>query len=229
MVVNNSDESHEDISQISEHSGYCAKSDVKVKSQYELYIEIYEISSRQNIDSIIDSLYTDKERFYLFLSLVCKHVITRMRWKREKGVNSYYEFITESDEAFALMILDNNFQKYRGMVDFGSAHKDRWDTPKYTTIHYKNKMVSRRWCSKAKKRFFCLTEEIKEWRENNMNRMKELATYVLDKYKTCESQKKGSYLDTDEEALRFIKESMLSTTLNRKRKRKDKSENHYEV
>ena len=42
-------------------------------------------------------------------------------------------------------------------------------------------------------------------------------------------KKKGSYLDTDEEALRFIKESMLSTTLNRKRKRKDKSENHYEV
>ena len=77
--MDNSDGSHEDISQISENSGRGEASVVKVKNQYELYMEIYEISSRQNITSIIDSLYTDKERFYLFLSLVCKHVITRMR------------------------------------------------------------------------------------------------------------------------------------------------------
>ena len=90
--MDNSDGLNEDISQISEHSGYCVQSEVRVKNQYELYVEIYDISSRQNINSIIDSLYTDNERFYLFLSLVCKHVITRMRWRREKSVNSYYEF-----------------------------------------------------------------------------------------------------------------------------------------
>lgn len=225
--MDNSDGLNEDISQISEHSGYCVQSEVRVKNQYELYVEIYDISSRQNINSIIDSLYTDNERFYLFLSLVCKHVITRMRWRREKSVNSYYEFITESDEAFALMILDNNFHRYKGMVNFGLANKDRWDSAKYTTPN-KNKMVSRRWCSKAKMKFFYLTEGIKDWRENNMDRMKELAKYVLEKYRSCEYQKKDSYLDTDEDAQKFIKESMMSTTLTRKRKRIIQSEKQYE-
>ena len=119
-------------------------------------MEIYEISSRQNINSIIDSLYTDKERFYIFLSLVCKHVITRMRWRKEKSVNSYYEFITESDEAFAIIILDNNYYKYRDMVRFGMGEKNQWESPKYTATH-KDKMGSRRWSMKAKTKFFYLT------------------------------------------------------------------------
>ena len=218
--MDNSDGSHEDISQISEQSGRGEESVVKVKNQYELYMEIYEISSRQHINSIIDSLYTDKERFYLFLSLVCKHVITRMRWRREKVVNPYYEFITESDEAFALIILDNNYYKYRDMVRLGMGNKDQWESSKYTTTH-KNKLGSRRWCTKAKSKFFYLTQAIREWRENNGNQMKELATYVLDKYKTsCEYEKIDSYWDNDETTQQFIKESMLmSTSINRKRKR----------
>ena len=70
-------------------------------------------------------MYEDSERFYVFLlCLICKHVISR----------SYCDFITESDEAFALLILDNNAMRYGDIIKLGNSEKNLWVKPKYTRI-----------------------------------------------------------------------------------------------
>ena len=54
---------------------------------YEELIDIARQDYEDKAENMLTNLYEDKERFYKFLILVCKHIVTKKKWRRKKCKN----------------------------------------------------------------------------------------------------------------------------------------------
>ena len=188
---------------------------------YEELIDITRQDYEENVEDLLTKLYEDKERFYTFLILVCKHIVTKKKWRRKKIQQHYYEFITESDEAFGILLMDNNAEKYKSINKYRS-HKQLWDRPKYSRCGKRTSPVGKGWSCEAKMKYFKLKYAIENWRDNNEDRMIELAKHVNDKYNMKTSNKKDKGKEEDNEELKRLCEQTMIQSMRKvrvKRKR----------
>ena len=210
----------EELSVTTEH-----EPEILLKDQLMIYEElvcIAKLDYKNEIKTIIRRLYEDKERFYAFLVLVCKNVIRKRKWKKKKDQQHYYEFVTESDEAFAILLLDNNAEKYKSMNQHGD-NRHSWQQPKYSRKCATGKFNGKGWSFVAMAKYFKIKNAIEEWRDNNEDRMVEIARYVYSKYR-INSNNNANIEDEhyDSEIKNLCEESMIKsmTTIRPKRKRK---------
>ena len=91
--------------------------------------------------------------------------------------------MTESDEAFGIILLDNNAEKYESMIQYGNI-KQKWKMPKYSRRNMTGKCNGKGWSYVAINKYFKLKNAIGKWRDENEDRMVELARYVNNKYRT---------------------------------------------
>ena len=167
----------------------------KQKNQLIMYEELISISRhdyKDEIGTLLKKLYEDKERFYTFLMIICKHVVRKRKWKKKKDHEHYYEFITESDEAFAILLLDNNAEKYNSMNQYG-GYKQSWKPPKYSRCNVRGETNGKGWSYQAQIKYFKLKIAIIKWRDNNEDQMVELAKYVNNKYRINNNEKKKQW------------------------------------
>ena len=197
------------------------------KSQSDLFQELLDIAVKNEDkesgitwDDIVKQLYESNERFYQFVMLVCKHVITKTKWKNSKMGSYYFEFISESDEAFALLMMDNNADRLIDMVELGKERYVDWRRTKYTPTG--KGCVGRGWSLVGKKKFYSLESAITRWRDENDDRMQDLGEYVNSKY--VEKESDMPLLDVDnernEERMKCLKRSVESSIVGSLSKRK---------
>ena len=129
------------------------------------------------------SILVNKELHYYFLKHCVVNVITRKKWKENCARNDYYNYITPSDEGFALVVIDNNIERYRQMqLNTDPDFKD-FEQPKYTTVTNKGAAnnVGKGWNDKGKIEFQRYTEMVIEkrsersWLEKRARVIKKMA------------------------------------------------------
>ena len=136
---------------------------------------------------------------YYFLKHCVINVITRHKWKDNCARNDYYKFIHPSDEGFALLVLDNNAERYRDMLNHPNKDKKLYAQPKYTTVTSTKgtKSFGKGWTDVGKKQFQSYTEMIcnkrqdKTWLER---RSKSIKKHV---YRDRKNSKKRTFKDVD--------------------------------
>ena len=82
----------------------------------------------------IEDLFNDKSLYYYFLKKCVINVITRSKWK-ENCTNYDFDWnVHPTDESFALLVIDNNLDRYRDMVQRPDVSKHLLIPPKYKTV-----------------------------------------------------------------------------------------------
>ena len=128
-------------------------------------------------------IFQTKELHYLFLKHCVINVIAKKKWNENCERNDYYKFITPSDEGFALVVLDNNIERYWDMVKNDDPENKDFVQPRYTSAT-KNGMsnnVGKGWNDRGKMEFQRYTEMIidmrkdKSWLEKRARNIKRCA------------------------------------------------------
>ena len=86
-------------------------------------------------------------------------------------------YVTDSDEAFSFLSLENNGNRYLDMGNTDKSKKD-YSTPKYTDVNGVNKLKGKGWSTAGMMRFVILTEKVETMRRGNKNRMKDLGESI---------------------------------------------------
>ena len=71
-----------------------------------------------------DKIFTDDSLYYFFFKKCIANVITKSKWKENCATYDYDQFIHPTDEAFALLVLENNSERYSDMVDRPGLNSD---------------------------------------------------------------------------------------------------------
>ena len=113
-------------------------------------------------------IFTDDSLYYYFLKKCVANVITKSKWKENCVTYDYDQFIHPTDEAFALLVLENNSERYSDMVERPGLSSDEYACPKYTTITRNKDKDSRSqvrgWSDAGKWRLLEFTNIIREMR-----------------------------------------------------------------
>ena len=133
----------------------------------------------------MDKIYSREDLFHIFLRLVVKNVIFKNNWNHKRDFIKYYKYVTVSDEAFAMLVLENHGERYMHMMD----GKDE-PAPKYTQVKGSSS-INKGWSDEGKMRYMELVMETEQWRSENLHKMELLSIYVLKK-ETAISKKKQS-------------------------------------
>jgi hypothetical protein len=131
----------------------------------------------------MDKIYSREDLFHMFLRLVVKNVIFKNNWNHKRDSIKYYKYVTVSDEAFAMLVLENHGERYMHMMD----GKDE-PAPKYTQVKGSSS-INKGWSDEGKMRYMELVMETEQWRSENLHKMELLSNYVLKK-ETAISKKK---------------------------------------
>ena len=119
-------------------------------------------------DEKISDLYDDESLYYYFLKICVVNVITRSKWKENCTNYDFDRFIHPTDEAFALLVLDNNLERYIDMVNRPDVLKQHLVPPKYTTVTKGGQKTQvRGWSDSGKLQFQRYTMMIKNIRSQN--------------------------------------------------------------
>ena len=145
------------------------------------------------------SIFQNKELHYFFLKHCVINVISRKKWNDNCDRNDYYKYITESDEGFALVVLDNNIERYLEMMKNDDPNKKDFAQPKYTSVSKKGmpNHIGKGWNDRGKMEFQRYTEMIINkrkdivWLEKRSRGIKRVAN------RERQRQKKRSYDDID--------------------------------
>ena len=177
-----------DNSHVSEMTSVVLNRNELLVGQLKKYNTLVKISNQNYEDenACIEELYSNEEIFYFFLFVVVKHVIGKMKWKRMKTEENYYDFITPSDEAFALLIIDNCADRFESMITLGpNVSRNQWKATKYTPSGGEGSVGGGRcWKQEGISKYYAMMDLIHTWRKSNVIRLKELSHFVIGKYKT---------------------------------------------
>lgn len=152
------------------------------------------------------SIFQNKELHYFFLKHCVINVISRKKWNDNCDRNDYYKYITESDEGFALVVLDNNIERYLEMKKNDDPNKKDFAQPKYTSVTKKGmpNHIGKGWNDRGKMEFQRYTEMIinkrkdTAWLEKRSRGIKRVAN------RERQRQKKRSYDDIDNEEFNYM-------------------------
>jgi len=110
-------------------------------------------------------IYQSRILYYYFMSTCVAQVIGKNKWRENCAVNNFPRFIHPTDESFALLVLENNCERYKDMVKNNSMVGSLVE-PLYTTVNRKgDKTFKRGWSDVGKMRFIELTDAVMEFRK----------------------------------------------------------------
>ena len=114
-----------------------------------------------------DLIFKCKHKHYYFLKNCVINVISKKKWRDNCTRNDYFRFITPSDEGFALVVLDNNYDRYMDIYNNSDPNKTIFEQPKYTNVATKGvkDTVGKGWNDKGKMEFQRYTEMVIEQRK----------------------------------------------------------------
>ena len=120
----------------------------------------------------IEKIFNDDSLYYYFLKICVINVITRTKWKENCTTYDYDQFVHPTDEAFALLVIENNSKRYNDMVERPGLNGEEYVSPKFTTIT-RNKVSDKRsqvrgWSDSGKMRFLEYTKMIRRQRSNKI-------------------------------------------------------------
>ncbi len=136
----------------------------------------------------IEDLYHDELACYTqFLENAVAMVVGQKNWKKNVCEKKYYEFVTVSDEAFALLVLDNNCLRYFDMlhndpIDAEDKRKmtmkevkKKWIRPRYTIMSGSNNGGSKGWTMEGKKKYQYYYHFVSTFRKDYEYKMMDVA------------------------------------------------------
>ena len=144
----------------------------------------------------LEKLYENEYLYFLFHYVCVVSVIFRTKWKRFKLHRYYYDYVTPSDEAFAIIVLENNLERYKERGDSNIDEESYSQKTKYTITNEK-RLKGIGWKRQGIIRFAKLQIEVEDMRERIPNRIKELAKHL----KTCYRQLYNKNDESEEEIL----------------------------
>mmetsp|Transcript_25984 Transcript_25984/g.32032 ORF Transcript_25984/g.32032 Transcript_25984/m.32032 type:complete len:363 (+) Transcript_25984:146-1234(+) len=112
--------------------------------------------------------------YYLFISDFASLVTGKNKFKSKRRIEYYNQIVTPSDEAFAMLLLKNNSQRYLDMID-NPYDADKWALPLYSmnlNTRYNNKKqnyissVKRGWNVDGKLRYVEFWQHVLFVRQN---------------------------------------------------------------
>lgn len=147
-------------------------------------LDLIDTSMKDNLSEIVTKVLGDVNVYKLFLRTVLFSVIRRKRWNDNYRNKAYHEFITPSDEAFGILVLDNSGDRFICMALNMKTDNKNMCIPKYTTVNGEKKMrvTDRGWDSIGTRRYFKLEKEITEWRQKNGDIMEDIDKALKDEY-----------------------------------------------
>ena len=146
------------------------------------------------------SIFQSKELHYFFLKHCVVNVISRKKWNDNCDRNDYFKFVTASDEGFALVVLDNNIERYMEMMKNEDPNIKDFGQPRYTSVTKKGMLtnhIGKGWNDRGKMEFQRYTEMIinkrndLQWLERRSRGIKRVANRERQK------RNKRSYDDID--------------------------------
>jgi len=104
----------------------------------------------------------NSEAFKAFVCLILPAVVRKLHFRNSRCYKPISEFVTVPDEAFGLLILENNFEKWEKYVNDGRKS----NLAKRTSTKYAPSDKSTNWAgnSKALERYNCYYRKISERR-----------------------------------------------------------------
>ena len=125
----------------------------------------------------VNTIYSNKQLYYFFLSKCVREVVGKMQWKENICCNNYSQFVHPTDESFALLVLDNNMERYFDMIARKEKQTDK--EPKYTTATKKGKKTFiKGWSDEGKLKFQEYTKFVMQQR-NNSAWLKDKVKFVI--------------------------------------------------
>ena len=198
----NSSESDVNGSQQDQHSQSQQQRKRSVTPMYDI-LDLIENGNYEN-------LYENKNLHYYFLKKCVINVVSRKKWKENITKYTFNRFIHPSDEAFALIVLENNSKRYQEMAEREQTNvstddnaneneKVEYSQPLFTTVTKKGQRSSGKgWSKQGKDLLIDYTEFVKRKRRNNewMNRRSE---YVKNRALKDSSKKRKRSSENDVE------------------------------
>ena len=118
----------------------------------------------RSIETIFDRL--DEDLLYLFYTSCVSQSVGKRKWNQLVKSKPLSSYVSPADEAFAMLVLENNVPKWMNEVRFG---KDNNSTYNYKTLYTEGK-AGRKWNDTGKLRFLELLNHCKSYRVDDENR-----------------------------------------------------------
>ena len=177
----------------------------------------------------IEEVYKNKYLYFLFQHTCVMSVIFKRKWKQKKMTENSCNYVTDSDEAFSFLSLENNGNRYLDMGNIGTSKED-YSTPRYTDINGVKKLKGKGWSTEGMMRFVILTEKMETMRRENKNLMKDLGESVKLYYILMYQKNKNNqyWSSNDHEDIQKIIEDEKRVTEFLKRTSKKQKQTHPE-
>ena len=102
----------------------------------------------------------DNDLLYLFYTNCVSQSVGKRKWNQHSKTRQLSSFVSPTDEAFAMLVIENNVAKWMNELRFG---KNRNETYQYKSLYTEGK-TGRQWNQAGKKRFVYLLKICKEYR-----------------------------------------------------------------
>ena len=148
----------------------------------------------RKIETIMDS--ENQEVLKLFYTACVSQAVGKRKWNEFSKVKYLGSFVSPSDEAFAMLVLENNVAKWMNELRFG---KDRSTAEQYKTLYSEGKS-GRKWTQLGLIRYIELVKFCKEYRASEARKERYKTIEIM--IKTCERsavQGNNDYNDDDED------------------------------
>ena len=132
----------------------------------------------KNIEKIHDK--QDNDLLYFFYSECVSRVVGKRKWNKYSQVRKMGNFVTTSDEAFAMIILENNLPKWMDEL----RHNGRLARNEKRKSLYTQEDKSKGWSNKGQKRFIELCricEDRRKGTEEKKLRWNQIEKIVMDR------------------------------------------------
>jgi hypothetical protein len=157
------------------------------------------MAKRQNVDA-----------YATFCDNVLALVIGKHVWRTRCGVEMISQFVSISDEAFALLLLENSWGVWKHLAE--KKEEDATVVKARYTMNGAGTKKNHGWTKEGLMRFFELIEEVKNDRKEDHGKFERL--YIKEKSEKIEMNggrmKKRAYHDDDDELLKLMHYGMES-------------------
>ena len=123
-----------------------------------------------DVNELVSKKRMDKDKYKWFYTNVLSHVVGRVYWKKYEAERGGMEMATVSDEAMALLLLENGFESWmhKNLMG-GSEQVSRESVPPKYTVREKDGSTKefKGWSDDGLERFNELCQEVTEDRTKN--------------------------------------------------------------
>ena len=169
----------------------CSTEEEKQKIELGLAHQLLALADDDNILSIYEEKNMDM--IYTFNRLIVSNVTGKRQWNKFSDSLLLHRFVTPSDEAFAVLILENNCEKWRDELDNPDNNKSERKKARWSEG---DDHKPRKWSKEALIRFMKLEMFFEEYREKRNDDYKEIEIEVKER-ETCKNDNKRTKIVSD--------------------------------